>query len=71
MIDKVALKKSLDIHDISVQMLADEAGVTISTVYRWLANPARITIGTVELIKDMTKMDKTEFCRIFYPNDVA
>lgn len=68
MIDKVALKKSLDIHDISVQMLADEAGVTISTVYRWLANPARITIGTVELIKDMTKMDKTEFCSIFYPN---
>ena len=68
MIDKVALKKSLDIHDISVQMLADEAGVTISTVYRWLANPARITIGTVELIKDMTKMDKTEFCRIFYRN---
>ena len=61
MIDKVALKKSLDIHDISVQMLADEAGVTISTVYRWLANPARITIGTVELIKDLTKLDKTEF----------
>lgn len=68
MIDKVALKKSLDIHDISVQMLADEAGVTISTVYRWLKNPARITIGTVELIKDLTQMDKTEFCRIFYPN---
>lgn len=67
MIDKVALKKSLDIHDISVQMLADEAGVTISTVYRWLANPERITIGTVELIKDMTKMDRHEFCRIFYP----
>ena len=71
MIDKVALKKSLDIHDISVQMLADEAGVTISTVYRWLANPARITIGTVELIKDMTKMDREEFTRVFYPETVA
>ena len=67
MIDKIALKKSLDVHDISVQRLADEAGVTISTVYRWLKNPERITIGTVELIKDMTKMDRTEFCRIFYP----
>lgn len=67
MIDKIALKKSLDTHGISVQQLADEAGVTISTAYRWLADPKKITIGTVELIKDMTKMDKTEFCRIFYP----
>lgn len=67
MIDKDALKRSLDIHGVSVQNLADEAGVTISTVYRWLAHPEKITIGTVEMIKDVTKMDKHEFLRIFYP----
>ena len=68
MIDKNALKQSLDVHGITVQGLADTAGVTISTVYRWLAHPERITIGTVELIKDVTKMDRHEFLRIFYPH---
>lgn len=68
MIDKDALKKSLEVHGISVQALAEASGVTISTVYRWLANPERITIGTVETIKDVTKMDRSEFLRIFYPH---
>lgn len=67
MINKEALKKSLDAHGISVQQLAEASGVTISTVYRWLAHPERITIGTVETIKDVTRMDRSEFLRIFYP----
>lgn len=71
MIDKKKLKKSLLVHDVTVQMLAEAAGVDISTVYRWLANPERMNIGTVELIKEMTKMDKAEFNSIFYPEIVA
>ena len=67
MINKEALKKSLDAHGISVQQLAEASDVTISTVYRWLAHPERIKIGTVETIKDVTRMDRSEFLRIFYP----
>ena len=71
MIDKKRLKKSLLVHDITVPMLAEAAGVNVSTVYRWLANPEKMNIGTVELIKDMAKMDKAEFNSIFYPEIVA
>ena len=71
MINKVKLRKSLIVHDVTVPMLADAAGVCESTVYRWLANPEKMNIGTVELIKDMTKMDRAEFNSIFYPEIVA
>lgn len=71
MIDKKKLRKTLLVHDVTVQMLAEAAGVDDSTVYRWLANPEKMNIGTVELIKDMTKMDKAEFNSIFYPEIVA
>lgn len=71
MINKKELKKTLIVHDISVPMIAKAANVSESTVYRWLANPERMNIGTVELIKDMTKMDRDEFNSIFYPEIVA
>jgi len=71
MINKKELRKSLILHDISVPMLAEAANVSESTVYRWLANPEKLNIGTVELIKDLSQMDKDEFTRIFYPETVA
>ena len=71
MIDKKRLKKSLVVHDITIQMLAEAAGVSESTVYRWLAHPERMNVGTVDLIKDLAKMDKAEFNSIFYPEIVA
>jgi len=71
MINKKLLKKALVVHDISVQTLADAANVSVSTVYRWLANPENMNVGTVELIKDLTQMDKSEFTSIFYPETVA
>ncbi len=71
MINKKELKKALIVHDVSVQMLADAANVSVATVYRWLANPERMNIGNVELIKEITKMDKEEFTRIFYAQTVA
>ena len=71
MINKKELKKTLIVHDITVPMIAKAAKVSESTVYRWLANPERMNIGTVELIKDMTKMDRDEFNSIFYPEIVA
>ena len=71
MICKKELKKALIVHDVSVPMLAEAAGVSESTVYRWLANPEKMNIGVVELIKNITKMDRDEFTRIFYPETVA
>lgn len=71
MIDKKRLKKSLIVHDITIPMLAKAAGVSESTVYRWLAHPERMNIGTVDLIKDLAKMDRDEFNSIFYPEIVA
>lgn len=71
MIDKKKLKKSLIVHDITIQMIASAAGVNDSTVYRWLAHPEKMNIGTVEIIKELTKMDRDEFNSIFYPEIVA
>ena len=71
MIDKKELKKALIVHDVSVPMLAEAAEVSESTVYRWLANPESLDIGKVELIKDLAKLNKDEFMRIFYPEIVA
>ena len=71
MIDKKRLKKSLILHDVTVPMIAEAAGVNESTVYRWLAHPERMNIGTVELLKNLTQMDKAEFNSIFYPEIVA
>ena len=70
-IDQKKLKKALIVHDITVPMIAEAANVSESTVYRWIAHPERMNIGTVDLIKDLTKMDKTEFNSIFYPEIVA
>ena len=52
-------------------VIAEAAKVSESTVYRWLAKPERINIGTVDLIKDLAKLDRDEFTRIFYPETVA
>jgi len=71
MIDKKRLKKSLIVHDITIPMLAEAAHVSESTVYRWLAHPEKMNIGTVDLIKDLAQMDKAEFNSIFYPDNVA
>lgn len=71
MISKKELRKALILHDVSVPMLAEAANVSESTVYRWLANPERMNVGTVELIKDLTRMNKQEFTSIFYPETVA
>ena len=71
MIDKKRLKKSLVVHDVTIPMLAEAAHVSESTVYRWLANPERMNVGTVDLIKDLTQMDKVEFNSIFYPEIFA
>lgn len=71
MINKKELKKALILHDVSVQMLADAANVSVATVYRWLANPERMNVGNVELIKEITQMNKEEFTRIFYAETVA
>ena len=71
MISKKELRKALILHDVSVPMLAEAANVSESTVYRWLANPERMNVGTVELIKNLTQMNKQEFTSIFYPETVA
>ena len=71
MIDQKKLRKSLVVHDITIPMIAEAAGVSESTVYRWLAHPERMNIGTVALIKDLAQMDKAEFNSIFYPEVVA
>lgn len=71
MINKKELKKALIIHDVTVPMLAEAAKVSESTVYRWLAKPEKMNIGAIELIKDLTKMDREEFTRIFYAETVA
>ena len=71
MIDKKELKKALMVHDVTVPMIAEAANVTDSTVYRWLANPEKMDIGKVELIKDLAKLNREEFTRIFYPETVA
>ena len=71
MINKKQLKKSLMVHDITVPMLAEAAKVSESTVYRWLAKPEKMNVGTVELIKDLTCMNEQEFTSIFYPETVA
>ena len=71
MIDKKELKKALIVHDVSVPMIAEAAEVSESTVYRWLANPEKLNIGQVELIKDLARLNKDEFTRIFYPETVA
>ena len=71
MINKKELKKALIVHDITVPMIAEAAGVSESTVYRWLAHPERMNIGTVQIIKDLAKLNKAEFNRIFYPEIVA
>ena len=71
MIDKKELKKALIVHDVSVPMIAEAAEVSESTVYRWLKNPEKLNIGLVELIKDLARLNKDEFARIFYPETVA
>lgn len=71
MISKKELRKALMVHDVSVPMLAEAANVSESTVYRWLANPERMNVGTIELIKNLTRMNKQEFTSIFYPETVA
>lgn len=71
MINQKELKKALVVHDVTVKMIADAAHVTVPTVYRWLARPERMNIGHVELIKDLTKMNREEFTRIFYAETVA
>ena len=71
MVDKKELRKALIVHDVSVPMIAEAAKVSESTVYRWLAKPERINIGTVDLIKDLAKLDRDEFTRIFYPETFA
>ena len=71
MINKKELRKARVLHDVSVQMIAEAANVSVPTVYRWLARPERMNIGNVELIKDLTKMDRDEFTRIFYAETVA
>lgn len=71
MINKKELKKALVLHDVTVPMIAEAANVTESTVYRWIAHPEKMNIGIVDLIKDLTKMDREEFTRIFYAETVA
>lgn len=71
MINKKELRKALVVHDVSVTTLAEAANVSESTVYRWLAKPERMNVGTIELIKELTQMNKQEFTSIFYPETVA
>ena len=71
MISKKDLRKAMLVHDITVPMIAEAAGVSESTVYRWLANPEKMSIGVVELIKDLGHLNRDEFMRIFYPETVA
>ena len=71
MISKKDLRKAMVVHDITVPMIAEAAGVSESTVYRWLANPEKMNIGVVELIKDLGHLNRDEFMRIFYPETVA
>ena len=71
MIDKKELKKALIVHDVTVQMIAEAAEVSESTVYRWLAKPEKMNIGVVNLIKNLANLNKEEFNRVFYPEIVA
>ena len=71
MINKKELRKALIVHDITVPMIAEAANVSESTVYRWLANPNKLDIGKVEMIKDLANLSREEFTRIFYPETVA
>ena len=71
MINKKELKKALFVHDVTVTMIAEAANVSESTVYRWIKHPERMNIGNIEIIKDLAKMNKDEFTRIFYPETVA
>ena len=71
MVDVKELKKLLMMMDISIPKLAELAGVDVSTVYRWLQSPEKMTVGTVDLIRQATKMSKDDFVRIFYANSVA
>jgi Fe2+ or Zn2+ uptake regulation protein len=57
--------------DLTLQMLADHEGVDLSTVYRWLRAPERLTVGRVESIAKFLHVDKQEFTAIFYPEFVA
>ena len=71
MINKKELKKAMIVHDTTVEMIAKAAGVSVSTVYRWLAHPEKMNIGVVDLIKDVANLNKEEFTKIFYPETVA
>ena len=55
MVDVKELKKLLMTMDISIPKLAELAGVDVSTVYRWLQSPEKMTVGTVDLIRQATK----------------
>lgn len=66
MINKKELRKALTVHDVTVQMIADAASVNVSTVYRWLQFPEKMTVGNIELIKNMTGMNREEFLKVFY-----
>ena len=71
MINQKELKKALIAHDVTIELIAEAANVSESTVYRWLKKPERMTVGNVEIIKNLTKMSAEEFTRIFYTNTVA
>lgn len=71
MVNVKELRKLLIIKDISIIRLAELAGVDVSTVYRWLQAPEKMTVGTVDLIRQATQMSKEDFVRIFYTNSVA
>lgn len=71
MINQKELKKALIAHDVTIELIAKTANVSESTVYRWLKKPERMTVGNVEIIKNLTKMSAEEFTRIFYTNTVA
>lgn len=66
MVNKKELNKSLTLHEVTPQMIAEAAGVHVSTVYRWLANPEKLNVGQIDLIKSLTGMDVQEFVKVFY-----
>ena len=66
MVNKKELDKSLTLHEVTPKMIAEAAGVHVSTVYRWLANPEKLNVGQIDLIKSLTGMDVQEFVRVFY-----